>query len=83
MRSKQAASRAASQEDTTDDSSSGQEQYVIQPWPRRTTMKTHASSSHAAAEATNMVEGQVVHEAREARASVTIQQVQCPLWPDY
>jgi hypothetical protein len=69
MRSKRAASRAASQEHTADDSSSGEEQFVIQPRPRRAISKTYASSSRAAEEAANMAEGQAVREAREARAS--------------
>jgi hypothetical protein len=79
MCSRQAASRAASQEDTTDDSSSGEEQYVIQPQPRRTTRKTRATTSQAAAKATNMVEGQAVSQAREARASDIIYKVEHPL----
>jgi hypothetical protein len=83
MRSNLAASRAASQEDTADDSSSGEEQFVIQPRPRRTIRKTHTSSSRAIEEATNMAEGQAVREAREARASDIIQKVERPLQADY
>jgi hypothetical protein len=83
MRSKRAANRSASQEDVDDDSSSGEEQYVIQPQLRRATRKTHASSSRAAAEAADTAEGQAVREAREARASGIIQQVQHPLKLDH
>jgi hypothetical protein len=83
MRSKRAASKSSSQEDVDDDSSSGEEQYVIQPRPRHATRKTRASSSRATTKAAGMVEGQAVHEAREARASGIIQKVQCPLQPNY
>jgi hypothetical protein len=83
MRSKRATSRSASQEDVDDDCSSKEEQYVIQPRPRRATRKTRASSSRAAAEAANTTKGQAVREAREARASGIIQQVQRPLQPNY
>jgi hypothetical protein len=64
MHSKRAASRAAFQEDTIDDSSSGEEQFVIQPRPRRAIRKTRATSSRTAEEATNMVEGQAIREER-------------------
>jgi hypothetical protein len=83
MRSKRAASRAASQEDTADDSSSEEEQFLIQSRPRHAIRKTRASSSRATEEATNMVEGQVVCEAGEARASDIIQKVKHPLQADY
>jgi hypothetical protein len=64
MHSKRAASMAASQEDTIDNSSSGEEQFVIQPRPRRAIRKTRATSSCTAEEAANMVEGQAIREER-------------------
>jgi hypothetical protein len=79
MRSKWAASRAASQEETANDSSSGEDQFVIQPRPRRTTRKTRASASRATEEAANQAEGQAVREARE---SEIIQKVERPLRTD-
>jgi hypothetical protein len=60
---------------------------VIAPRTRRETRKTtqrgEASSSQAAVEDADMVEGHVVYEAREARARDEIQKVERPLRPNY
>jgi hypothetical protein len=85
---KRTVSRRPSHDDLPSDNSSSQgDDFMIAPRPRRTTRKTtrqgDASSSHHDEEAANMAEGQVVHQAREERASDIIQKVQHPLWADY
>jgi hypothetical protein len=74
---RRATSQRASRDDpSSDDSSSRGDDFVIAPRPRRETRK-------ASEEATKVVEGQAVRDAREARASDIIQKVEHPLWADY
>jgi hypothetical protein len=85
---RRATSQRASRDDpSSDDSSSRGDDFVIAPRPRRETRKAtqqgDASSSQANEEATKVVEGQAVRDAREARASDIIQKVEHPLWADY
>jgi hypothetical protein len=71
---------------SSDDSSSQGYDFVIAPCPRRAIRKAtrwgDASSSLADEEAANVVEGQAVREAREARASDIIQKAERPLQVD-
>jgi hypothetical protein len=85
---KRTASRRPSHDDLpSDDSSSQGDDFMIAPRARRTTRKTtqrgDAISSHYDEEAANTAEGQAIHQAREERASDTIQKVEHPLRADY
>jgi hypothetical protein len=88
MSVKRATSHRTSRDDpSSDDSSSREDDFVIAPRLRRETRKAtrrgDASSSQADEEVANVAEGQAVREAREARSSDIIQNVEHTIQADY